>query len=60
MNILQELAKFNGIKFYDEKHMYILDGRKQTSVTSLLSQFKEKFNSNFWATKKAEEEGMPF
>ena len=57
MNYLKRLSVFSDIKFYDKKHVYILNGKKQTSVTSLLNQFKERFNADFWAGRKAEEEG---
>jgi len=58
MNYLKKLSVFSDIKFYDKKHVYILNGKKQQSVTSLLNQFKEKFNADFWAGRKAEEEGI--
>jgi len=58
MEFLKKLSVFSDIKFYDQKHVYILNGKKQRSVTSLLGQFKERFNSDFWAGRKAEEEGI--
>jgi ATP-dependent exoDNAse (exonuclease V) beta subunit len=58
MEILQELEKFNNIIYYDEPHIYTIDGVKQTSVTTLLGKYKEKFNADFWSRKKAEERNV--
>ncbi len=56
--VLKKLEIFSDIRYYDKKHVYILNGKRQKSVTSLLNQFKQKFNSDFWAGKKAEERGI--
>lgn len=58
MEILRELEKFNHITYYDEPHIYTIDGVKQTSVTTLLGKYKTKFDADFWAGKKAAERGI--
>lgn len=51
--------KFNDVKYYDEPHKYFLsDGRGLTSVTTLLHDYVEDFESDYWATKKSEQYGI--
>jgi hypothetical protein len=51
---------FNCITYYDEPHVYSIKGKDTpiTSVTTLLSQYKEKFDAEYWAQRKADEEGV--
>ena len=32
METIRELAKFNHIKYYDDPHLYYIDGEKMTSA----------------------------
>lgn len=46
--------KFNDVKYYDEPHKYYLtDGRKLTSVTTLLHDYVEEFDGDYWGGIKA-------
>ena len=58
MNISVELSIFNNIKYYDEPHTYYIGDKKMTSATQLISKFKQRFDSNYWSEKKAEERGI--
>ena len=58
MNIHKELAKFKGIKYYDEPHIYIIDGQQLTSGTAFVGEFKEKFDSQGQAVKSAKKKGV--
>jgi ATP-dependent exoDNAse (exonuclease V) beta subunit len=58
MNIHKELAKFKGIKYYDEPHIYIIDGQQLTSGTAFVGEFKEKFDSQGQAIKSAKKKGV--
>tara|TARA_R110000803_G_scaffold47825_5_gene99616 strand:- start:9343 stop:10110 length:768 start_codon:yes stop_codon:yes gene_type:complete len=58
METIRELAKFNHIKYYDEPHLYYIDGERMTSATTFIGQFKEKFDSEYWSQKKADERGI--
>jgi len=44
MDIIQELAVFNNIVYYDEPHKYYIDGEQMISTTTLLHKYKEEFN----------------
>lgn len=46
---------FNKIKFDDPTHSYYIDGRKLTSVTTLIHKYTSHFDEEYWAPKKAEE-----
>ena len=58
MDISVELSIFNNIKYYDEPHTYYIGDKKMTSATQLISKFKQKFDSDYWSEKKAEERGI--
>lgn len=58
IEIFKELAKFNHITFHDDVHKYIMDGKDAISVTKLISKFEKPFDSDYWATRKAKEEGV--
>ena len=58
MNIYKELAKFKGIKYYDEPHVYIIDGQQLTSGTAFVGEFKEKFDSQGLSVKSAKKKGV--
>jgi hypothetical protein len=44
---------FNDIMFYDEPHKYFLDGKELISVTTLIHQYQEEFNEDYWSNYKA-------
>lgn len=58
--ILEKLEDFNDpeFKFDPVKHKYTYDGNHFISVTQFISRFHKKFDSDFWAEKKAEERGV--
>ena len=52
------LYKFNGIKFHDDIHKYYLGDKNLISVTTLLHEYQEPFNEQYWSEIKAVEYGM--
>jgi len=58
LEIFEELDKFNNIVYYDEPHKYFMGMKQMTSVTTLLGKYKEKFEADYWAQRKAEERGI--
>lgn len=58
LQIFEELSKFNDIVFYDEPHEYHINGKKMTSVTTLIGKYEKPFEEEFHATRKAKELGM--
>ena len=58
MEITRELAKFNHIKFHDKEHKYYINDKQMTSVTKIIGNFKQAFDSDYWANKKATERGI--
>lgn len=46
---------FNDITFYDEPHKYFLDNREFISVTTLIHQYQEEFNEDYWSNYKGEQ-----
>ena len=52
METIRELAKFNRIKYYDDPHLYYIDGEKMTSATTFIGKFKQKFDSEYWSQRK--------
>ncbi len=46
---------FNDITFYDEPHKYFLNNRELISVTTLIHQYQEEFNENYWSNYKGEQ-----
>jgi len=58
IDIHRELAKFNNIRFFDESHKYLIDGKEAISVTKIISKFEKPFDSAYWSQKKADEEGV--
>lgn len=57
--IFKELNKFNKIKYYDEPHKYYIDEVQFTSCTTLLHQYEEEFDGEFWSNYKAIEKIVP-
>lgn len=66
ITMLKQLQEaFKDITYYDEPHVYTINGSKSNkhgkpikSVTGLLGEFKEKFDADYWAQRKADEEGV--
>ena len=58
LEFLEELDKFNNIVYHDEPHVYYMDGVKMKSVTTILGDYKEKFQADYWAQRKADERGI--
>jgi hypothetical protein len=46
---------FNNITFYDEPHKYFLDNKELISVTTLIHQYQEEFNEDYWSNYKGEQ-----
>tara|TARA_R110000824_G_scaffold73220_4_gene186487 strand:+ start:10894 stop:11664 length:771 start_codon:yes stop_codon:yes gene_type:complete len=55
MDISVELSVFNNIKYYDKPHEYYIDGVGMLSATRLIGRFKQEFDSDYWADRKAKE-----
>lgn len=47
-------SKDKSVVFDNVNHTYYLNGKKLTSVTQFISQFKNKFDSDYWSKKIAE------
>jgi len=57
MDIIKELTVFNHIKYYDEPHIYYIDGKKTISCTGLIHKFTTDFEEGVdkpdkWALKQ--------
>lgn len=50
--------KDENFKFEEKSHSYTYSGKKFDSVTTILKNFKEPFNKEYWAKKKAKERGV--
>ena len=49
---------FNDVTFFDIPHEYFLDGKKLISVTTLIHQYQEEFQEDFWADIKGMQHGL--
>jgi hypothetical protein len=49
---------FNKVKYYDEPHKYFVDGKQLISVTTLIHQYEEGFDENYWLEVKSDEYGI--
>lgn len=58
METILELSKFNHIVYYDEPHVYYIDGVQQTSATQFLGQYKPKFETKLVAERYARKRGL--
>ncbi len=56
--VFEELDKFNHIVYHDEPHIYYMNGVKAISVTKLIGMAEKPFDSDYWAQKKADEQGV--
>ena len=51
----QLFTAFNDVTFYDEPHKYYLGGKELISVTTIIHQYQEEFNENYWSQYKADQ-----
>ena len=51
-------TKFNDLTYYDEPHKYFWGGKELLSVTTMIHQYQEEFQEDFWAQIKADEFGL--
>lgn len=57
--LIEKLNVFNNVKYFDEPHEYYIDGVKMSlSATKLISNAKKPFEKDYWAKKKADEQGI--
>lgn len=54
-----EVFKDPNFKFDPKLHKYTYNGKRYVSVTQFLQNFHEKFDTEYWSNKKAEEGGVP-
>jgi len=56
MEISSELfTTFNSVTYHDEPHKYYVDGKELISVTTLIHQYQEKFDEEYWSDIKSNE-----
>ena len=58
MFLYTELNKFNDVVFTEQGHTYTVGGKKATSVTTFIGQFKKPFERDFWAARSAQKENV--
>ena len=51
-------TSFNGIKYYDEPHKYYINGQELISVTTLIHNYQDEFDEDYWSDYKSEEFGL--
>ena len=45
METILELAKFNGVKYFDGPHKYYVDNKEYISATTFIKKFKKDFET---------------
>lgn len=60
INVFEELNKFSDIKYVDSTHEYRLNGVRQTSVTTFIGEFKQKFETEKVAKAYALKHGLEY
>ena len=58
IEIFQEFEKFRDVKYFDKDHTYTIKGQEGLGVSKLISKFKQPFNGDFHASKKAIQRGV--
>lgn len=58
IDIFKELNRFNDVVFTEQGHTYTVGGKKATSVTTFIGQFKKPFERDFWAARSAQKENV--
>lgn len=53
-----QINKFNHIEFIQDEHVYLINGNKAKSVTSVLKQYVKPFERDYWANIKAKKSGV--
>jgi hypothetical protein len=48
-------TSFNDITFYDEPHKYYIGKQELISVTTIIHQYQEEFNEDYWSNYKGEQ-----
>lgn len=48
-------TNYNDVIFHDDTHEYFVNGKKCISVTTLIHQYENEFEEEYWAEKKANE-----
>ena len=56
--VYSELSKFDAIQFEPSNHVYTLNKKILSSVTSVLSKFKQPFDQNYWAPITAQKRNV--
>ena len=57
LEIFEELSKFDNIVYFDDPHVYYIDGVKATSVTGLIGKFEPEFDEAFHSTNTSKKTG---
>lgn len=52
-------TKFNNITFLDKPHKYFLGTQEMISVTTLIHNYQESFDENYWSDYKSKELNIP-
>lgn len=53
-SVVSELfTNFNDLKYFDEPHKYYLGNEELISVTTLIHQYQEEFDEDYWSEYKA-------
>jgi hypothetical protein len=52
-SISELFTNFNNLTYHDLPHKYYLDGQELISVTTLIHQYQEEFNEEYWSNYKA-------
>lgn len=48
-------TSFNDVIFYNEPHKYFIGDKELISVTTLIHQYQEEFNEDYWSKYKGEQ-----
>ena len=51
-------TSFNDVTFHDEPHKYYVDNMELISVTTIIHQYQEEFNLEYWSKYKSNEYGI--
>ena len=58
-DFFNQIEQFNKIKFVEDTHTYYINGKEQTSGTSFIGRFKEKFDMDGMSKRVAAKRGVP-
>lgn len=51
-------TNFNEVTYYDEPHQYFINDEKYVSVTTLIHEYQEEFDEDYWSQFKANQFGL--